>query len=189
MRVRSPTTGFDSCKPMLTICTGKQDRAHHFQAGHDGTKQVREGSSRQGENQRRVKSYPTQLYKHHQYNTFFSLGPPFPHLVLFGVCSIYHLESKRGARSVKQLLVLPVYRNLEAFFSFAYSYPRVSLLCGGVKLAAYRLQLVSLQSTGSSLSLSLEKRTPRNPIHSHVRWRDLVKITKKIPRYDLHDMS
>ena len=104
---------------LMSTPTATRNRAYHFQAGHDGSEQVREASARSREAQRRVRvgrhdcviqTIPTSIP--------LFLGSIF-HLVLF-VC---YKSDQEGCESRSQESLLgnycvispPVYRILEAF--------------------------------------------------------------------------
>lgn len=122
---------------LISIPTATRNGAHHFQAGHDGSEQVREASARPGEAQRRVRvrlydcviqTLPTSIP--------LFLGSIF-HLVLF-VC---YKSDQEGCEFRPQESLLgnycvispPVYRILEAFsVSFVFTcIVHIILACSG----------------------------------------------------------
>jgi len=141
---------------LIPTPTATRNRAHHVQAWHDDPEQVRETPLPQGEAQRRVKvpRHDCVIQTTNTYTSFPWVNFP---LVLF-VCYTSNqqgceLGGKEPPLGWHCVISPPVYRILDAFPNFAYSYVRRALQVSpcASEDAVYRLPCCFLQSTGSTL--------------------------------------
>jgi hypothetical protein len=148
MKVR--TSCLSHCIEYKLTPAGPRNRAHHLQEGHDDPEQVREGSPRPRETQRRVKACPSVgLYTSIPIQYLFSLGQ-FP--LVPSVCRVGQDTEEESPLDWHCHISSPVYRILEVspFCLFLPTWCLRHRLCSrALRMHLYRYG--ALQSTRSSL--------------------------------------